>query len=141
MATISKREHFLAVLRGNVEAWHMGFIDDATFTAVRRDTWDAIHRLGEDFAEDVLRTLRDQLPKTTRREQFLAALRENVEAWHMGLIDDATLTAVQRATWDAIHRAGEDVESDVLRTLHNQLPTAGSLAATRAATSGLRYRR
>jgi hypothetical protein len=57
------------------------------------------------------------------RNQFLARLREMVDEWHAGDIDCATFDGHRRATWDAIHRAGPDVEDAVLRTVCDQLPT------------------
>lgn len=78
---------------------------------------------------------------TSKRAQFLATLRENVDAWHEGEIDHATFTAVQRDTWDAIHLAGPSIESEVLRALRDQLPLPGSHSDAKSARQGLRYRR
>lgn len=55
-------------------------------------------------------------------KEFLAALKRNVDAWYAGRIDHESFTARQRATWDAIHGAGQAVEELVLRALRDQLP-------------------
>lgn len=79
-------------------------------------------------------TTEKQTMTTTMRAQFLATLRENVDAWYVGEIDFATFTACQRDTWEAIRQAGPAVESEVLRALRDQLPTeaANSFPVTRA---------
>jgi hypothetical protein len=56
-------------------------------------------------------------------------------------IDFATFTASQRDAWDAIRPAGPAIEAEVLRALHDQLPTESAVAAARAATARLRCRR
>jgi hypothetical protein len=53
---------FLADLALSVEAWHAGEIDHATFTALHAATWASIRQAGSNLEEQVLRTLRDQLP-------------------------------------------------------------------------------
>jgi hypothetical protein len=57
-------------------------------------------------------------------KEFLAALNRNVDAWYAGRSDYETFNARQRATWDAIHGAGQAVEEMVLGALRDQLPPA-----------------
>jgi hypothetical protein len=57
-------------------------------------------------------------------KEFLAALNRNLDAWYAGRSDYETFNARQRATWDAIRRAGHTVEELVLRALRAQLPPA-----------------
>ncbi len=65
---------------------------------------------------------------TRTAKRFLAALRQNVDAWYADRIDYVTFGERQRATWDAIHAAGPAVVETVLRRLREQLPpvAAGS---------------
>jgi hypothetical protein len=57
------------------------------------------------------------------RTRFLAQLREHVDEWHAGDIDIATFTACRDDTWEEIRAAGAAIETEVLRTLCDQLPT------------------
>jgi hypothetical protein len=59
---------------------------------------------------------------TIKATRFLAALGDNVDAWYAGRIDHDAFGARQRATWDAIHAAGQAVEEQVLRALRDRLP-------------------
>src|SRR5262245_39208755 len=61
---------------------------------------------------------------TSMRAQFLAELREHVDAWHSGEMDFTTFTACRNDTWEAIEKAGPAIKSEVLRALRDQLPIA-----------------
>jgi len=56
------------------------------------------------------------------RARFLAALRENADAWHAAEIDYATFTECQQAVWSEIRDAGSAIEREVLQALRDQLP-------------------
>jgi hypothetical protein len=49
-----------------VDALYEGRIDDETFTARQRATWDAIREAGPAIEEMVLRALRAQMPPARR---------------------------------------------------------------------------
>ena len=55
---------------------------------------------------------------------LLNSLKANVEAWYVDQIDYQTFGRRQRATWDAIRKAGPRVEELVLHALRDQLPPA-----------------
>jgi hypothetical protein len=57
--------------------------------------------------------------------QFVADLRDNVDAWYDGRIDYDAFTARQRETWEAIRGAGPAVEERVLRALAGRPDAAG----------------
>ena len=58
----------------------------------------------------------------TKARRFLEELKGNVDAWYAGRIDYDAFNVRQRATWDAIRKAGQAVEERVLRALRDQLP-------------------
>ena len=55
-------------------------------------------------------------------KRFLDEIEGHVDAWYLGRMDYEAFSARQRATWDAIHGAGQDVEEAVLRALRERLP-------------------
>ncbi len=57
-------------------------------------------------------------------KRFLDEIEGNVDAWYLGRMDYEAFSARQRTTWDAIRRAGQDVEEAVLRALRNRTPPA-----------------
>ena len=57
-------------------------------------------------------------------KRFLDEIEGNVDAWYLGRMDYEEFSARQRATWDAIRRAGQDVEEAVLRALRDRTPPA-----------------
>ena len=57
-------------------------------------------------------------------KRFLDEIEGNVDAWYLGQMDYGAFSARQRATWDAIRRAGRDVEEAVLRALRDRMPPA-----------------
>ena len=57
-------------------------------------------------------------------KRFLDEIEGNVDAWYLGRMDYEVFNARQRATWDAIRRAGQDVEEAVLRALRDRMPPA-----------------
>ena len=63
--------------------------------------------------------------------QFVADLRNNVDAWYDGRIDYDAFTARQRTTWDAIQAAGPAVEDRVLRALRDEMRSANLDGLTR----------
>jgi hypothetical protein len=63
--------------------------------------------------------------------QFVADLRDNVDAWYDGRIDYDAFTARQRKTWDAIRAAGPAVEDRVLRALRDEMRPANLDGLTR----------
>ena len=68
----------------------------------------------------------------TEAKRFLEAIKGNVDAWYLGRMDYEAFSARQRATWDAIRRAGQDVEEAVLRALRDRTPPARLASAGRA---------
>ena len=53
--------------------------------------------------------------------KFLADLKANVDAWYTDQIDHATFSERQRAIWDAIGAAGQEVDAEVAQALRSQL--------------------
>jgi hypothetical protein len=53
----STATRFLAQIRRNVESWHAGEIDYATFTESQREAWAGIHAAGRYVEAEVLRAL------------------------------------------------------------------------------------
>ncbi|MBN1773598.1 MAG: hypothetical protein JXB32_20210 [Deltaproteobacteria bacterium] len=69
------------------------------------------------------------MPK--KATQFVADLRDNVDAWYDGRIDYEAFTARQRETWSAIREAGPAVEQRVHRALRDQMRLANLDGLTR----------